>query len=95
VTTRGHCETVNLRLDIDHLLCILFQPAHIDLDVEMANAAGWLSRTVCFNHVKTHLLTMASSGITSKCFAVMMSLFPVVVTKMFARGAASSMVVIS
>jgi hypothetical protein len=48
MTTRGHCETVNLRLDIDSLFCISFQPGHIDLNIEMANAAGWVSRTIVF-----------------------------------------------
>ena len=43
----------------------------------------------------TYFETIASSGMTSKCFAVMMSLLPVVVTKMLPRGAASSMVVTS
>jgi len=50
MTTRGHCVTVNLGLDIDHLLGISFQPGYIDLNIEMANAARWESATVCFNH---------------------------------------------
>jgi hypothetical protein len=46
VSTRGHCITVNLRLNIDHLLGICFQPGDVDLNIEMADATGWLSKTI-------------------------------------------------
>lgn len=96
VPTRLHGETIYLRLDVDHLLGVGFEPGYVNLNIEMADTIesdsqnSW-GRKQC----RTYLLTIASSGIASKCFAVMMSLLPVVVTKTLARGAASSMVVTS
>lgn len=41
VSTRGHCIAVNLRLDINNLLGICFQPGDVDLNIEMADATRW------------------------------------------------------
>ena len=77
-------------------LLINLQPGNVDLNVEVANAAHECHRLFGYHyHPKTHFDTMASSGMTWKCFAVIMSLFPVVVTKTLPRGAASSIVVTS
>lgn len=97
MTARRHCETVDLGLDVDDLLGVRFQPGDIDLDVEMTDAvtSGQSLPTYSMNTMMTYFDTIASSGIASKCLAVMMSLLPVVVTNTFARGAASSMVVTS
>ena len=38
MTTRRHCVTIDLGLDIDCLLGISFQPGYIDLNIEMTNA---------------------------------------------------------
>jgi hypothetical protein len=97
VTARRHRETVNLRLDIDDLLSVGFQPRNVDLDIEMPDAEiiVRLSHSAIHNGYATYLLTIASSSMTSKCLAVIMSLLPVVVTKILARGAASSIVVTS
>jgi hypothetical protein len=46
VTTRGHCIAVNLRLNVNHLLGICFQPGDVDLNIKMADATRWVSRTV-------------------------------------------------
>jgi hypothetical protein len=96
VPTRLHGEAIYLRLDIDHLLGVCFEPGYINLDIEMADTVDSESqKQLGLKQYRTYLLTIASSGMTSKCFAVIMSLLPVVVTKRLARGAASSIVVTS
>jgi hypothetical protein len=105
VAARGHGEAVDLGLDVDVLDRVLLEPGDVNLDVKVADAVAEsakhtlatdaLQRSKGHMASPTHLDTMASSGMASKCLAVMMSLLPVVVTKMFARGAASSIVVTS
>ena len=96
MTSGGHCEAVNLRFDVNDLLRIGLEPGHINFNVKMADAIIIVRILLMLTYkVQTHLLTMASSGMASKCFAVIISLFPVVVTNTLARGAASSIVVTS
>lgn len=93
----GHRVTVNLRLDVYLLLGVCLEPSNIDFHIKVANALETSDEGA--RHVKNirkaYLHTIASSGITLKCSAVMISRLPVVVTKMFEREAASSMVVTS
>ena len=93
----GHRVPIDLGFDVDDLLCVGLEPRNVNLDVEVADASQRVvtARTERKKRFRTHLQTMASSGMTSKCAAVIMSLFPVVVTKTLARAAASSMVVTS
>lgn len=91
----GHSVTVDLGLDVDSLLGVSLQPSDIDLNVEVTNAEVGVNKSETSSIGLTNLETIASSGMTSKCLAPMMSLLPVVVTKTLARGAASSMVVTS
>jgi hypothetical protein len=46
VSTRGHCIAVNLRLNVNRLLSICFQPGDVDLNIEMADTTRWVLRTV-------------------------------------------------
>jgi hypothetical protein len=46
VPARGHCVTVNLRLNVDRLLGVCLQPGHIDLNIEVANTARWMLTSV-------------------------------------------------
>jgi hypothetical protein len=43
VSARGHCVTVDLRLNIDRLFGICLQPGNIDLNIEVANTAMTMS----------------------------------------------------
>ena len=38
VTTVGHGEAVNLRLDFNSLLSVSLQPGDVDFDIEVTNA---------------------------------------------------------
>jgi hypothetical protein len=38
VTTGGHCEAVNLRLDINCLLRVGLEPGNINFNIKVANA---------------------------------------------------------
>ena len=38
MTSRGHCEAVNLRLDVNNLLSVGFEPGNINFDVKVTNA---------------------------------------------------------
>jgi hypothetical protein len=38
VTTVGHGEAVNLRLDLNSLLGVSLQPGDVDFDIEVTNA---------------------------------------------------------
>ena len=38
VTTVGHGEAINLRLDFNSLLSVSFQPGDVDFDIEVTNA---------------------------------------------------------
>ena len=95
VAAVGHGKAINLRLDVDCLLRISLQPRDVDLDIEVTNAGLMSENRPSDIDVRTHFETIASSGMTSKCLAVMMSRLPVVVTKTLPRGAASSIVVTS
>ena len=87
VAARRHSETVNLGFNVDNRLRMGLEPSYINFNVEVADAARWMlkdgnGRTI----TKTSYFdTMASSGMTSKCLPWMISLQPVVVTKMLAR----------
>ena len=97
MAARWHSETIHLGLNVNDRLRIGLEPSHIDFNIEVANAAKPMLEG-CGNGKITggsHFDTMASSGITWKCLPWIISLQPVVVTKTFARGAASSIVVTS
>lgn len=95
VTTGGHCVAINLWFDVHALLGVLLQPCDVDFNIEVANAKVPDQYQLWQLRIFAYFETMASSGITSKCFEVMISRLPVVVTKMLERGAASSIVVTS
>lgn len=40
MTTGGHGESVNLRLDVHNLLGVGFQPSNVDFNIEVADARG-------------------------------------------------------
>ena len=91
VSAGGHGESVDLGFDVDCLDGVLLQPSDIDLDVKVTDAAMSHDQPPAewtLDSGIAHLETMASSCMTSKCLPTMMSLFPVVVTKTLARGAA-------
>ena len=97
VSAGRHGESVDLGLDVDGLGGSLLEPGNVNLDVKVTDA-GRVSQgnnDTKSGDATTHLQTMASSCMTSKCLPTMMSRLPVVVTKTLARGAASSMVVTS
>lgn len=99
VAARGHGVSVDLRLNVDVLDGGLLQPSDINFDVEMSDAV-WISISFASGCQltrldPTYLQTIASSGMASKCFPTMMSRHPVVVTKMLAREATSSIVLTS
>lgn len=99
VAARGHGVTVNLGLDVGGLDGVGLDPGDVDLDVKVTDAARNANQLELEARTHetsaTHLQTMASSGMAEKCSPRMMSRQPVVVTKMFPWGAASSMVVTS
>lgn len=98
MTAAGHSVAINLRLDVHDLGRVLLEPCNVDLNIEVTNAMMQQRRKmtgVLKTRTAPYFETIASSGMTSKCFAVMMSRLPVVVTKTLARGAASSIVVTS
>lgn len=70
MSTRGHCIAVNLRLNINRLLGICFQPGDVDLNIEMADATSCVSRTASSNHCKDLL---ADNSIFRHCFKVLSS----------------------
>lgn len=92
MTTAGHGEAVYLGLHVNNLLSVGLQPSDIDLNIKVTDAVTKVRLTLEHTVKMTYFETMASSGMASKCLAVMMSLLPVVVTKTLARWAASSMV---
>lgn len=47
VTTGGHSETVNLRLDIDNGLGIGLEPRNVDLDIKVADADNIMRLEFC------------------------------------------------
>lgn len=98
VATRWHRESINLWFDVGRRFGISLEPGHIDLNVEVADAERMWRMNYLTEKKRggiTDLQTIASSGITRKCLEVIISLFPVVVTKTLDRGAASSIVVTS
>jgi hypothetical protein len=104
VAARLHGVAVDLGLDVADRGRVGLEPRDVDLDVEVTDAVrreGKENRSVLLQKWRrekarcTHLQTMASSGMASKCSPRMMSRQPVVVTKMLPWGAASSMVVTS
>ena len=44
MTSAGHGEAVNLRLDIDDLLGIGLQPSNVDLNIKVTDAVGFKSQ---------------------------------------------------
>lgn len=94
VAAVGHQVTVNLGLDVLDGLGVGLEPGNVNLNVEVANVwSGQLNRHISNKYWILNLLqTMASFFMTSKCLATRMSRQPVVVTKIWPRGAASSMV---
>jgi hypothetical protein len=68
VSTRGHCKAVNLRLNVNRLLGICFQPGDVDLNIEMADTTRWVLRTVQSDHTKDSL---ADNSIFGHCFKVL------------------------
>lgn len=90
VTAALHEETVNLGLDVDVLDSVLLEPVDVNLNVKVTNVAD--------NGVLGHgLEVLATDNVTaSNCQHFSNSAaYPVVVTKMLACLAASSMVVTS
>lgn len=69
VAAGRHSETVHLRFDVDDRLRIGLKPSHIDFNVKVTNAARWIFNDCGDNSTTkiSHLDTIASSGITSKC----------------------------
>jgi hypothetical protein len=69
VTSRGHCEAVNLRLDVNRLLRISLEPSNIYLDVEVANANRIVKKSSRGYATSANLL--ANNGILGHDFEVL------------------------
>jgi len=95
VASRRHGETINLGLNVYDLLRSSLEICNVDFNIEVSDAASRKATLQYARGNSTHLQTIASSSITLKCLAVMMSRLPVVVTNKLERGAASSIVVTS
>ena len=83
MSSAGHEETVDLRLDVLHALGVGLEPGDINLNVEVTNVC----RCQCMDSKgedggrDDSLHTMASFFMAEKCSPVRMSRQPVVVTK--------------
>lgn len=94
VTTVGHQVAVNLGLDVLNGLGVGLEPSNVNFNVEVADVLELISyMNLSKTKSKDLLQTMASFRMASKCLPTRISRQPVVVTKIWPREAASSMVV--
>ena len=60
VATGGHCESVNLRLDVSNKLRMRLQPGNINFNIEVANAINRLHKQ---NQGGINIYSLANNGI--------------------------------
>lgn len=61
MATRGHCVTIDLRLDVGNGLCVFLQPGNINLNVEVTNTINCLHEQAPRWHINHH--SLADNGI--------------------------------
>lgn len=80
-----HVVAVDLGLDGNNFLGVGLEPGDVDLAVEVTNVLKMIRKLAQSLDIEAGyvLQTMESSFMTSKCFAVKISVHPVVVTKIW------------